>query len=421
MSDDHMNVRILVILLITLLPASLAAQVRLDSLLQRIDNHPRVRAAKAAIDVQSGRKLQALSPPSPNLTFHEEEIPSGGSLGTGALREWQISQGFDIPLLIGARGYQYGHLRTAAEHRLTYTRMLLRAEIIAGYARWYSRTRQMKIHEENVRLAEEFARKADLRHKHGESSALEASRARAESATARIALEQARNAQQSAATELSLASATQLYSQSSPEMAAQPVDSLTSQNPDRLLALPDVRTEEMQHGPAIEAAREERDAAQANASWRWMEFLPRFEAAWFQQEFTDIGRHWGAELTASLPLWFLLDTRGSIEEHQAAQRIAEEEFILATREFGNRYYLARQGLQTAAIRMRAYDGDLLDEAKRIAQTSQAGYASGEIGYMEYISARQSANTISLGYYDALAELYTAIAQYELYTDVQILE
>jgi outer membrane protein TolC len=167
--------------------------------------------------------------------------------------------------------------------------------------------------------------------------------------------------------------------------------------------------------------REQRDAMRANASWRWMEFLPRFELSWFRQEFTDIGQHWGAELTASLPLWFLLDTRGSIEEHHAARRVAEEEYTLVMQRRAVDSERSRLRLLSGVENWFAYREHLLAEADAIARAAESGYENGEIGYMEYIAARQSVSAITLGYYDALAELYAAIAEYELYHNEHIVE
>ncbi|MBE0642458.1 MAG: TolC family protein [Bacteroidetes bacterium] len=400
-----------------------AQELRMEELLSSVnDNHPRIRAAMAEIDLQRGRKLQAIAPPSPQFTFHEEEIPKGAALGDGNQRIWQVSQGFDIPLLIGARGYAYGHLQQAAEHRLAFARAMVRAEIIRTYTAWFAAQRQLRLQEENLRLAGDFARKARLRNESGETSALEAARARAEEATARIALEAARRGLQDAAAALSQAAAlsTVPVSWSGTDIGPPPADSLELQRASRTLRLPEVPGATTS-SPLLDAMREERDAARANASWRWMEFLPRFEAAWFRQDFKDIGAHWGAELTASLPLWFLLDTRGSIEEHAAAAQQADAQYEITMREFEHSVRIAQGALASAAANLQAYDGELLDEAERIARAAESGYDSGEISYMEYIAARQSANSISIGYYDALAALYAAVAQYELVTGNQILE
>jgi cobalt-zinc-cadmium resistance protein CzcA len=400
--------------------ASASAQLRLEDLLLIIDEHPRVRAAQAEIDRYHGRKLQAWSPPSPTITFHEEEIAPGGSIGSGALREWQLRQEFDVPLLFGVRGSQDSHLERAAMTRTGIVRMEVRAGIIESYAAWFARTRQMEIRQESARLAEEFARKAQLRYETGESSALEASRARAEAATAHVAYAQAVNAVREAATTLYEASGgadiARAWMQSPP-------DSLWPRNiravHARLRSIPYAVVR--QDSPYSMQIRAQREAMRANASWRWMEFLPRFEVSWFRQDFTDIGQHWGAELTASLPLWFLLDTRGSIEEHQAARRIAEEEYTLAMQRHLVNAEKSRVRLLSGADNCFAYRNHLLAEANAIANAAEIGYESGEIGYMEYIAARQSVSTIAIGYYDALAELYAAMAGFELYHNEHIVD
>lgn len=414
----------IVLFLLSLPLTATAQQLRLESLLSSVgDDHPRIRAAIAEIDLQRGRKLQAIAPPAPSLTFHEEEIPSGAALGDGNQRVWQVSQGFDLPLLVGARGYAYGHLQQAAEHRLAVARAMVRAEIVTAYAAWYARLRQLRLQEENHAYAAEFARKAQLRYESGESGSLEAARARAEEASARIALAQARSALADARAMLSVAAARDIP-EPDPAFSRDPAaiaDTLPPLDAGRLAELPAFDGEVLATLPMTQSAREERDAAHADASWRWLEFLPRFEAAWFRQDFKDIGPHWGAELTVSVPLWFLLDTRGSIEEHQAAARQADARYEETIRALEHRVRQARRALEAAAAAMQAYDTDLVREAQRIARAAELGYDSGEIGYMEYLSARQAANSISIGSFDALAALYAAAAQYEFVTGTSILE
>jgi len=401
--------------------ASVSAQLRLGDLLERIDDHPRMRAAEAEIDLYHGRKLQAWSPASPTISYHEEEITPGGSLGSGALREWQVSQEFDLPLLIGARGYQDSHLERASMRRMQVVRREVRAVIISSYAAWYTRMKQWDIRRESARLAEEFARKAQLRYEQGESGSLEASRARAESATAQVELTRAMNAAREAAAILYEASGGAEEVRSAELLP--PADSLRPVGVRamhaRLTGIPFASP--VPDSPVAEQLWEQSEAARANASWRWMEFLPRFEVGWFRQDFTDIGAHWGAELTASLPLWFLLDTRGSIEEHHAARRVAEEEYRLAMQRYASDTQRSRIRLMSGAESWLAYEDHLLTEARTIAKAAESGYENGEIGYMEYLAARQSVNDITIGYYDALAELYAAMAAYELYSNEQIVE
>ncbi|MDX9760148.1 MAG: TolC family protein [Bacteroidota bacterium] len=460
--------RRLLLLLLLLLPpdgmTTLAQPLRLSSLLNTVDDaHPRIRAALAEIDVQRGRKLQAIAPPAPRLTFHEEEIPSGEALGAGAQRIWQLSQEFDLPLLVGARGAMYGHLERAAEYQLSVARAMVRAEIIDRYATWHARLRQYVLLEENQRLAADFARTARLRHDAGESSALEAARARAEEASARIARDQARRSLEEAAAALAIATARDIPSDvaampdsldpaellrrlpsSEEAMLAPSADAYRSASGESATAAGESATAagesataagesataagesataagNRETSPLLRSLREERDAARSNASWRWMEFLPRFEASWFHQDFKHLGPHWGAELTASLPLWFILDTRGSMIEHDAMARQAEARYERAAIEIERDVRLARRTLATAAANMRAYTDALILEARHIADAADIGYDSGEVGYMEYLSARQAVNAITIGYHDALAELYRAVARYELVSGIHILE
>jgi cobalt-zinc-cadmium resistance protein CzcA len=102
-------------------------------------------------------------------------------------------------------------------------------------------------------------------------------------------------------------------------------------------------------------------------------------------------------------------------------RQADAQYELSARELDNASRKARRALESAAANIRAYNDELILEAQRIARTAELGYDSGEVGYMEYLSARQAVNAISIGYYDALAALYSGVAQYELVSGIHILE
>jgi cobalt-zinc-cadmium resistance protein CzcA len=315
-----------------------------------------------------------------------------------------VSQGFDIPLFTGSRGRLYGHLQRSATHRLDFTRGRVRAGVITAYAQLYARERQLRILERNSALYADFAGRAEKRYRAGEASSLEQARARAEHAASVIALEQGRRDHLTALTALSEAIGSTLPAgmSASDSLLPSPLD--TGGDGQGLAA-----------HPLLLAAREQYAGYEADASWRWMQYLPSFNASWFRQDFMDTGLHWGAELTAQVPLWFMFDTRGQNAEAGALARQAEAELRQTEIVLETRYRNAEAALEAADRAMGAYSAELLQEAKNIVTTARKSYDAGEIDYVEYIAAQQSANRTWLGYFDTLAAWYAAAADYELTT------
>jgi outer membrane protein TolC len=344
----------------------------------------------------------ALSPPSPRLTFREEEIATGGSLGSGGLREWQLSQGFDIPLLIGARSWGYGMREERAEMNLSFARAEVRASIIRGYVRWYAAWHKRELQRQSTALAKTFAEKARLRTEAGESSALEAARANAEAARMAMALADADAEVTAAAGALGRGNAMDGLEAMYPADSLQPLKDL----------LPADRLDSIPVPYQVQLAMLDARAAKKDASWRWMQLLPDFEIAAFRQDFSDIGEHWGLELSASIPLWFLLDTRGSVEAAQAEARKAEAEYDEARLSWLSVRAVREQRYQNAWQKWTSFESGLALEADRLLRSAVLGYDSGEISYMEYIDAVQEANSIRTAYFDLLAELYDAAADLE---------
>jgi outer membrane protein TolC len=396
----------LIALFATGFPAEAQQGVRLDDVLRSTDDHPRIRFSRAEVDVQHGQKLMALSPPSPRLTFREEEIATGGSLGSGGLREWQLSQGFDIPLLIGARSWGYGMREERAEMNLSFARAEVRASIIRGYVRWYAAWHKRELQRQSTALAKTFAEKARLRTEAGESSALEAARANAEAARMAMALADADAEVTAAAGALRIAvgrgNAMDGLEAMYPADSLQPLKDL----------LPADRLDSIPVPYQVQLAMLDARAAKKDASWRWMQLLPDFEIAAFRQDFSDIGEHWGLELSASIPLWFLLDTRGSVEAAQAEARKAEAEYDEARLSWLSVRAVREQRYQNAWQKWTSFESGLALEADRLLRSAVLGYDSGEISYMEYIDAVQEANSIRTAYFDLLAELYDAAADLE---------
>jgi len=401
--------------LIMLLASTVHAQrlTLLEALRSADDNNPRIRAAAAAVDAEKGRKLSALSPESPRLTYHEEEIPSGSGLGAGAQRYYQISQAFDIPLLTGARSGMYSAFERAAEQRLESVRRSIRASVIASYADLATFVAQAGILREEVDALEELAAAALKREIAGDVTHLAVLRARAETSVA--AAELLHKEGQILVAESELAAALGLET----EIPRGKLDSLPASPVGDHLAI-DLEALTRAH-PEARSARFISSGMRAELTNRRLSAFPAFEAAWFRQEIAGVGWFWGAELGARIPLWFFLAENGRIQEASADARRAEYEAEHEVALVRKRMLGAMAALSNAADILRLASGVRQEEAAEISRTARRSFELGQISIVELLDGLRTARAARLDRLEALRIYYRALAEYEYATNIKLLE
>lgn len=361
--------------------------------------HPRIHYAEAGADATRARRLQALSPESPTLSYSEEEIPGPGGIGDGMMRYYTISQAFDIPLLIGARAWKYRHLERADALRLARARRAARADAIVAYAEASVAFRKREILLLNQLRLDTLAEFASKRTAAGQASRLEELRFRAERADAHVSYTRAEEASISAERRLRVL-------MGNAELSA---GNLQHTDLEAVLAVGDPQ---MTGYPPPDPALDEARAARSDASWRWLEYLPRFSASWFRQEAVGAGWFWGAEFSAQVPLWFLLGERGRAEEAEAEARAAEAAATLAQREWIDAHLAALGELRASRNAARTYADMVKTDARDILRAVEVSFAAGRISYMEMLDALRSAHSMELAYLDALLDFGRAVAEYE---------
>ncbi len=385
-------------------PASLPALIE-----EALRAHPALEAAAGRVRAEEGRTLQAWSPSSPELYVHEEEIPTAGSFGDGGMRYYGLSQEFDVPLLTGSRATVQGRFAAAARARAEAVRLAVRAEVIAAWGAFYAAEHRLSMLREASALAQEFAQKAQRRTEAGEGTRLEVLRATASAASAAAAESRGQRDRALALARLSSA-------------VGRPVDALLAPG----VALdPPARVEfaavPLDAHPLLREARAEFDGYDGDRARGWMEYLPGFTAGVFRQEIPSMGMFWGAELTARVPLWFMLGERGRGEERAGLAMESKARLRALELELRARVVSAEAGVRSAEATVAAYSNGILREAEEAMRAAKLGYEAGEVSYIEFIEAQRGALEIMLGYHDALAEGYAAVAEYELATGMEVVK
>ncbi len=400
------------ILLVLSLPSLQAQPLTLrDALQSALRSHPARAVVEASRRAEEGRRLQALSPPAPEITYHEEEIEAGRSLGTGANRQFLLGQRFDIPLLIGAHAWKHGAWISALEARQEAVDREIRASVIIAYATLAARQEQAQVRTRTAREAADYAHRVGLQREAGEVPELDLLRARAEEARTALAARQAETDLRSAVEELrALTGVTTLTVDAR-------LDSLTSVPArDPALALDEI----VERHPSVREADHLTEGWKSEVSLAWMSLLPSFQASWIRQRIGVTDTFWGAEFTASLPLWFLFDTRGKVIEARAEVRRAEAEAQGQRLAVRVRLHRALADLAQAEQALGSWQHRFLPEAEALATQARIGRDAGSLDPAEYYDALRSAEELRSAYFDSLISYYTALARYEQDTGLTIL-
>ena len=120
----------------------------------------------------------------------------------------------------------------------------------------------------------------------------------------------------------------------------------------------------------------------------WTSLLPNFSLSYFRQSLDGDNSFYGAAFGVSVPLWFLFEQRGTIQEATANQSISEftllhtkNEIILKLKNAYTDYTNNQQQLKT-------YIHDIIPQAEEVYRTAIRSFDEGELSYLEYMQAKQ---------------------------------
>lgn len=99
--------------------------------------------------------------------------------------------------------------------------------------------------------------------------------------------------------------------------------------------------------------------------------------------------YYGVAFGASLPLWFLFDQRGRIQEATAELRGGEYEQTALRNELSAQLHTAWLESTNQEWQVLLYRNELLPQADEIYRTAAVSYDAGEISYIELLQSRQT--------------------------------
>jgi cobalt-zinc-cadmium resistance protein CzcA len=359
-------------------------------------NSPDLRAAEAGVDAARGRFWSGISLPSPEINVAHEYIPRGPELGSYTERTIGVTQSFEFPTNYFLRGSVLASNRDALQAMGKQAERRLIRKIRNSYFAAWATQRKLQYARDNIALSDSIMAKVEVRARVGEAPPLEVLTARVQQSEARNDLMTARNDLAVAYAELNNAMG---LSRMEFDTSVVLTDSLVAIS--RPTNIDSLRVLVEESNPQLRAARARMEGATASRALAWSTLLPGFTVSYFNKMRDGVKDYYGASLGITVPLWFIMNTRGQVEESQAGIALAEAEFAATRNTLLVELHTAVSNLQNNANSVRLYETDLIPQAEEVYRTANRGYATGDLSYLEYLQARLTLLAARRNYLTAL--------------------
>ena len=388
--------------------AAADALSRQDAVQMALERNPEVIAAKNAWEAAKARSTQARALPDPELELEYEELPGLTRLGQFGERSWGLTQRIESPLKWWRRG-RAARQTAEAVHLgvLEMTRLDISTRAKVAYDRVLFKRKKLDYVRQDLRLAQDFRQKAQLRLEAGDVSQLEVLRAEVEGGRAASRMTVARNELGIARAELNalLARGGGSLLEIDGDLSYQSIGlELEQLQQIALERRPDLQGAEW----ALESARAQRGATRAA-------FLPDLNVGLSRQTIREPGGKgdfWRVGLALELPLWGATRQRGELAEANAlVGRAAAEKS-----HFGFQVLLevesAYMDVQASAEQVLLFQEQIVLEAERTFEVASRSYAEGKATYLELLEAQRALTGVRKEYAEALFNHHTALAHLE---------
>lgn len=348
-----------------------------------LKQNPELIEARENIIGAEGRFWKGISLPSPEVEWILEYIPSGSSLNNYSERTLAISQAFEFPTNYFLKGSKYSYEEESAIQQYSLKERKIITEVKTAYYKMLAKQSLVKYAEENLSISEEFFRKAQIRYNVGEGTNIEQLTAKVQFSEAKNKLEIALNELKTSSAELNYALG---YGNDTYSSVFKLTDSLVYK--EYTITLDDIYTLTDSINPRIQIAKLNNSIASVEKSIAWSSLLPNFNLAYFKQSRDGINDFYGASLGVSVPLWFLFDQRGAIQEAGANESISEAMLVQTKNEISLLAKNAFTEYTNNKQQLEIYINDILPQAEEVYRAATKSYDAGELSYLEFMQSKQ---------------------------------
>lgn len=364
-------------------------------------DNPEIAAARAAWEAARSRIAQAATPDKPRLDLERMYGPvPGDPIGGAKEKNVAITQEIPFPTKLYLERGRAARAAEAAEQAFRAKVREIAAKAEQNYASWFLSQKTLDIAKENVEIMRRFSRVAESRYTSGHSRQLDALKAQTElTRMLNMALmaDQERQAQEATLNALlNRQAGSALPPPSDPEPASLDLK-LKQLESDALSGRPELR----------QAGLEARKAADELALAR-AEFLPDFMLQFRYRSSPSMGDSRDAVLGLSLPLWFWKPA-AKIAEAKAERRRAEAALQAMRVGTSSDVKTAWLKAETAKRLAEVYKTTLLPQAESALRVAEAGYQTGDNGFLDLLDAQRSLLNYRLEYFQDLSEYEQRLA------------
>lgn len=389
-------------------PRDLTVRAAIDVAMER---NPALNQQRERVRSLEGRWLTEFGLASPRVIYNEEAIPRNDLPGFPEFgeRKWTVSQSVRSPVesFFDLRGTSAE--QDAARLDVESASVRVRIAVKQAYVDLVYTREILHLREQEVALARDLEEAVQTRVDVGESAELDLMKAELQAAEAESNLSEAQ-------VQFELARYTLFQVVGfDPQQQGYEISF-----PDSLIYV-DVTVAQgailggLQNVPSLQAQDQRARAAGLGVDRAWGSAFPSMELQFFSQDFGSGYDFWGFQLGFSVPLWFLLNERGAVQQAKAVERDVtwrrQEAFLALKREAEQAWH----GYDTSHDVVRRYSEGVNARADELLALTREGYLLGELDLLELLDTQRTFLASRKRYWDSLRTYYLRLIELERFS------
>ena len=361
--------------------------------------NPELQQLRARVEQKSADLWSSFGLPSPVVSYMSEGNPHGGTSSVFFEKRWSVRQSLDFPLRSYFRLSRVSTEREALERKLDAETLKLKARVKKTYADVLYSLDLMQLREEALDLATGLQEAVTARYEVGEGSELERMEAEIRVAEAENGVTDAEQALHKARyTLFNLIGLDPEDQEYGIEFSGSLVYVETDFSQDTLLA-------SLEYQPEAVSVRRAVDAADYGISEAWSTLLPELSLSYYNQDYGTGFDYYGYEIGFTIPLWFMLDQRGEIENSQALRMHASWEEQATVQALKKEVEVAWHGYDASLQSIMRHEKVIRVLSVEVKDLSLEAYRLGQIDLLALLYAQQRYLSSRIAYLDALRNYY----------------
>lgn len=380
-------------------PLPHAGELTLEALEEMaLASNPAIAQAAARVRALRGKWVQVGLPPNPTGGYSAGEV---GNDGAGGQQGGYFGQQIITAKKLRRNRAIVAAEITRAEQQLAATQQRVLTDVRGSYYSALLAQRRVEVADKLVRFANEAvdASQALLNAEEIPLAGLLQTEVRQQNA--KVFLQTAHNSRDQAWRQLSSVVG-------GPELPIQPLAGDVRQLPE-LLNWNEQLTRVQITSPEVSAAMAEVERARRALSRARVEPIPNINTQ-FSVQYDNASGYTIAGIQAGMPIPIWNRNQGGIRQAQAEVAQAMRNVDRVERDLQQRLAEAFRQYASAHVTAENYAREVLPRSQRTFELVQQGYAQGEVGYLDLLTAQQTYSQTNLAYLDALGELWRSYVQ-----------